>query len=98
MPNLLAEKGDNISPMKAQISQPRVQQEREPGVWTERQQLVHYHLQPQTGNPEAFSGWLGSVTSVFPITALKQNPCKRLSREKKGYPFNGIELPWWLRC
>ena len=56
--------------MKAQISQPRVQQEREPGVWTERQQLVHYHLQPQSANSKAVSGWLGSVASGLQIVTL----------------------------
>ena len=95
--NFLSGRGYKVSPTKAQISQQRVQYlgfVLTPGARAlaidQKKQLVHYHLQPQRGNYEAFSGWLGPVLSGFQTMALLPYPYMRLQREKKGNPFNGI--------
>ena len=78
--NFLVKKGC-ISSTKAQISQQWVQylgSDLTPKATGQRRATGDYNLQPQRGNAEAFSGWLGSVTSGFQIMALKPKPSLRL--------------------
>lgn len=78
--NFLVKRGC-ISSTKAQISQRWVQylgSVLTPKATGQKRATGDYNLQPQRGNAEAFSGWLGSVTSGFQIMALKPKPSLRL--------------------